>query len=130
MTKILTLFLSILTSAQVILVNKKVDTHGTHIGEYEFVAINEEKNCGPNSNCFGWSIAGKYLVKTYKNETSFFQMEAQISAMRPFAAGSQYTVDFNFPFKKDESDSLATGTDSGDQVSQLMLTRKFSAWTA
>ena len=116
--------------AQVLLVSKKVDTHGTHIGEYEFVAINHEKNCGPNSNCYGWSVTGNYLVKTYKNETSFFSMEAQITAMRPFTAGSQYTIDFNFPFKQDESKSVAQGKDPNDQVSQLLLTRKFSSWAA
>lgn len=76
-----------------------IDQDGTYVGRYDFTAVSDTTVCTKESNCSGWDIRGKYIIKTYTDGKSKFEIEATVKSWNPWSEGGIYGIAFNFPFK-------------------------------
>jgi len=83
--------------------DQKVIRKTTYSATREFDAINASNKCGPKSVCKGYSLKGKYTSRTTATGQSVLDVDATVTAPKPFRKTSNVGVGWGFSWGAQQS---------------------------
>ena len=73
-------------------------TNGRYVGEHSFTAINNLNTCTKDSNCYGWSMEGKYSVTTSARGETEITMRVNVHNPNNFNTSSVFGMGWGFSY--------------------------------